>query len=161
MKEQFLHPFPRTATDRVSCLPFCHFCLYNPHVNCNPPQWLASGRFYSQHKSCLLLVDRECLSVCAHHVISFRTTAVMSPLTLTPISLCFCFSVLLQKSFSIPLWFGLTVHQQFIFSSSNHYTSQEKNSYCPYITYGHTPLPSSTAASLKHASLSCLFSVFP
>jgi len=49
--------------------------------------------------------------------VSFQTAAVLSPLVLTLMSPHFSFSFLLLKLSGVPLWFGLTVLQQFIFCS--------------------------------------------
>lgn len=60
----------------------------------------------------------SCIFVSAYTSrLSFQTTAVMSQFVLSLISPSFIFSVLLLKSSGIPLQFGLTVPQQFIFCS--------------------------------------------
>jgi len=151
MKEQFLRPFPCTETSSGRS-PFCHFCRCNPYVDCNPPQWPASGCFHSRHRRYLLLVYHEYLSALANyccHVVCFllgdslsseisdagespkrkrttfttqrkfeiKITVVMSQFVLSLMSRYFIFIVLLLKSSGIPLQFGLTVPQQFIFCS--------------------------------------------
>ena len=51
-KDSFLFhfPFPHTVMDRIAN-GHCHFCQHSPRVSCSPSQWLASGLFFSHHKS--------------------------------------------------------------------------------------------------------------
>jgi len=66
----------------------------------------------------LPFAGEECILFCTYtsHW-SFHTTSVMSQFVLCLTSPCFIFSAFLLKSSGIPLQFGLTVPQRFIFCS--------------------------------------------
>lgn len=91
--------------------------------------WPVSEGFHAHHRNYSLLVKKAYLSV-RLHIVCFSTQSNKLPLTLVPISPCFCL-IYCPVILGITLPFGLTVSQQFSFlvQTSSHYNEDELSTY--------------------------------